>query len=159
MHLRYVDAMISLHLFAILASTLVAETSGGVARSKGSTYDGASSITLIPTTGCPNQCGDLTFDFPFGIGLNCSRSSDFELTCDNTTKPPKLFMCDGITQVSNITIVTTENTDSFSELSVSVGYTHTISMNSSAPVFWSLSLKSLGNSFHAYYRGLTFFRL
>ena len=66
-------------------------------------------------------------------------------------------MCDGTTQlISNITIVTTENTDTSSEHLVSMNFAHTIPMKSSAPVFWSLSLKSPGNSFNAYYPGLSF---
>ncbi|RLM85936.1 hypothetical protein C2845_PM04G15760 [Panicum miliaceum] len=66
-------------------------------------------------------------------------------------------MCDGTTQlISNITIVTTEHTDTSLEHLVSMNFARTIPMKSSAPVFWSLSLKYPGNSFDAYYLGLSF---
>lgn len=124
---RFVNAMILLHLFGVLATTtLGAEASDVVGRQQRSGNNGERAPSIAPAAGCPSRCGDLTFDFPFGIGPNCSRSSDFELTCDDTTQPPMLFMRGGTTQVINdITIVTTENMDYFSEHSVSIDFTST----------------------------------
>ena len=41
---------------------------------------------------CPSSCGDLNnISYPFGIGPGCFHRG-FELTCDHTAHPPKLFL-------------------------------------------------------------------
>nr|TKW03847.1 hypothetical protein SEVIR_7G069300v2 [Setaria viridis] len=53
-------------------------------------------VSTIPTlSGCKTSCGDLTFSYPFGIGPDCSRGGDFELTCDESAQPPALLLHDG----------------------------------------------------------------
>ncbi|KAK1411318.1 hypothetical protein QVD17_37866 [Tagetes erecta] len=42
--------------------------------------------------GCATQCGNITVPYPFGIGTNCSHSLSFNLTCNTSYEPPKLFL-------------------------------------------------------------------
>ena len=45
--------------------------------------------------GCRTQCGNLTIEYPFGIDKGCSIDESFDLTCNLTSNPPKLFIGSG----------------------------------------------------------------
>ncbi|OEL29725.1 Wall-associated receptor kinase 3 [Dichanthelium oligosanthes] len=56
----------------------------------------------IALPGCPESCGDVRVPYPFGIGQGCFHNG-FNLTCDETQHPPKLFLGDGV-EVLNISL-------------------------------------------------------
>lgn len=49
----------------------------------------------IALPGCPESCGRIAVPYPFGIGKGCSHPG-FNLTCDKTRHPPKLFLGNGV---------------------------------------------------------------
>ncbi|CAN6328994.1 unnamed protein product [Urochloa humidicola] len=41
------------------------------------------------TTGCPDSCGDISIQYPFGIGVGCFRNG-FEIICKQVNGTPSL---------------------------------------------------------------------
>ncbi|KAI7733106.1 hypothetical protein M8C21_010384, partial [Ambrosia artemisiifolia] len=58
----------------------------------------------IAKPGCQTQCGNLTVAYPFGIGVGsgCSIDASFDLTCNTTYDPPKLFIRSGNIEIHKI---------------------------------------------------------
>nr|CAB3479832.1 unnamed protein product [Digitaria exilis] len=67
---------------------------------------------------CPSRCGNLIFDYPFGIGSRCYRHPNFSLTCDDTVQPPRLYLQD--TTIEVIDDIDTSNYGSTSSTNFSV---------------------------------------
>ena len=67
------------------------------------------SVTLfeaenVAKPGCQTRCWNLTVAYPFGIGVGsgCSIDESFELTCNSTYDPPRLFIKSGNLQIRKI---------------------------------------------------------
>jgi len=81
---------------------------------------------------CPSSCGDINISYPFGIGAGCFRQGfQFELTCNLTTQPPKLFLGNSTIQITYIYVSTVYTPAMFfnSSLEESGTNTHNISWN------------------------------
>lgn len=74
-----------------------------------------SSTTIVPSAAsmasCPKSCGGITFDYPFGIGVGCFRSPEFELIC---TTGGGLYLSDNDTAVLTDIIDQGSRTSDFS---------------------------------------------
>ncbi|VAI63997.1 unnamed protein product [Triticum turgidum subsp. durum] len=65
----------------------------------------AGGILQIPSNDslahCIPRCGDVDIPYPFGIGPGCFRQG-FDLTCNHSTKHPRLFLGSSTIQVTDI---------------------------------------------------------
>lgn len=67
----------------------------------------ATMVVLVSTDvalpNCTSRCGNITMPYPFGIGAGCHHEG-FELTCNETYHPPKLFMTSSRVEVLEISL-------------------------------------------------------
>ncbi|XWS57135.1 hypothetical protein CRYUN_Cryun09bG0146400 [Craigia yunnanensis] len=61
-----------------------------------------------PKPGCKRSCGNLTIDYPFGIGEGCFMQG-FEINCNTSNNPPKLFLFFGDTKHEVVDISVAQN--------------------------------------------------
>ncbi|KAF2920347.1 hypothetical protein DAI22_08g202200 [Oryza sativa Japonica Group] len=53
---------------------------------------------------CTTSCGNISIEYPFGVEPGCYHTVGFNLTCDHSYHPPRLFLGDGTVQVLDISI-------------------------------------------------------
>ncbi|KAI8560576.1 hypothetical protein RHMOL_Rhmol04G0268400 [Rhododendron molle] len=96
----YLHALLLFLSYLLLAQpTLGTDTS--TANITANVADITNSSFFIAKPDCPLKCGGITVPYPFGFGKSgCSVSSWFDLTCDTSSDPPKLFL--GGLEVSSI---------------------------------------------------------
>ncbi|CAM0948114.1 unnamed protein product [Alopecurus aequalis] len=143
MKMKLINVSRCLLAVLLLRAAATVQASGDAQRSQ------AASGAFLPSTaslaGCPKSCGNLSFDYPFGIGVGCFRSADFELTCVNhsASQAPRLYLHDGLTEV--IHDITTDEL----EADIVVSFSRSISLRSEVDVY-SMSLNP-GRSFSQYH--------
>uniref|UniRef100_A0A0D9ZIT9 Wall-associated receptor kinase galacturonan-binding domain-containing protein n=1 Tax=Oryza glumipatula TaxID=40148 RepID=A0A0D9ZIT9_9ORYZ len=106
--------------------------------------------TILPSAatleGCPWSCGNLSFDYPFGIGSGCFRNPDFNLTCDNTAQPPRLFLQGGTEVIEDIDAIVYGSTSNYLFMYVTVDFSHAIPVSPGTKDY-NMSWKAPGRSF------------
>ncbi|CAL5033095.1 unnamed protein product [Urochloa decumbens] len=102
---------------------------------------------------CPKNCGSLSFDYPFGIGSSdCFRNPDFNLTCNDTMQPPRLYLRDSVTEVvDDIDTIAYGSSSNFLFMSFMVDISRAISVRDDVQNMYNMSWKAPGGAFTLQY--------
>ncbi|KAH6776998.1 hypothetical protein C2S51_008310 [Perilla frutescens var. frutescens] len=49
-------------------------------------------LLIVAKPGCQARCGNLAIPYPFGVGSNCYLEPSFDISCDNSTVPPRAYL-------------------------------------------------------------------
>ncbi|CAL4968317.1 unnamed protein product [Urochloa decumbens] len=115
---------------------------------------GGGGILSVPSAAslahCPTRCGDATFSYPFGTAPGCFRQG-FELTCNHTTQPPRLFWANSTTQILSADADSVSASISFS-IAMTPG-TNTYTRSWESPAKGLIISSNRDNSFSLYVVG------
>ncbi|CAO2205581.1 unnamed protein product [Urochloa humidicola] len=126
-----------------LETRSLTDVSANTSSSNGTTLPSAATLA-----GCPTSCGNLSFEYPFGVGHGCFRGPDFRLLCNSSSPSPMLFLHDSTTEVLQSIEVASgfDLLDVFTFNLLEVSFSQEIPIRSGVDVY-NMSLKAPGNSF------------
>jgi hypothetical protein len=125
---------------SLLISLAVAAAAAAAALPRPSGATAAPAAADGPWRSCTTSCGNISIAYPFGVEPGCYRGG-FDVICDRSFQPPKLFLGDGATEVTDIFI-------SNGTLRISSGYVNISDrMLRSAGTSWGAGLRPGGPYF------------
>jgi hypothetical protein len=96
-HMKKVGEKSVLALAAVVATLLMLPSGGGAAPA-------ATTATGLGNNSCTRICGNISVPYPFGVEPGCYHATGFNLTCNHSFQPPKLFLGDGTVEVLDISV-------------------------------------------------------
>ncbi|KAB5573080.1 hypothetical protein DKX38_000274 [Salix brachista] len=62
----------------------------------------ARAVAPMAKPGCQDHCGNISIPYPFGTTKDCYLDESFEIVCDETVNPPRVFIRKTNMEVRNI---------------------------------------------------------